>query len=226
MRAWDDLPEELRCEEVRKYYEELKKHRKGLFLKRVIDVAVAIVLLILLSPVLLIISLVIVVSSPGGVLFRQRRVTTYGRVFTIYKFRTMVKNADRMGSQVTAKGDARITKTGHFLRKVRLDELPQLINILKGDMSLVGTRPEVEKYVASYDKEMRATLLMRAGVTSEASITYRDEAKLLALGGNIDEIYIKQVLPEKMKYNLDYVRHFSIGRDLKLIIKTVIAVLH
>ncbi len=228
MRAWDKLPENIRCSEVLPYYEELRKHRFALSVKRGLDIVTALLLLVILSPVLLIIGLLVLFTSPGGILFCQRRVTAYGRVFQIYKFRTMVKNAERLGSQVTAAGDARITKAGRFLRKVRLDELPQLVNILKGDMTIVGTRPEVEKYVSAYQKEMLATLLLPAGVTSEASIAYKDEEKLLSRTADekeLDAVYINRILPDKMKYNLKYIRHFSLRTDVKLVFKTITAVL-
>ncbi len=228
MRTWNKLPEHIRCGEVWPYYEELKKHRTALLIKRGMDIIIALLLLLLLSPVMLVISLLVLFTSPGGILFCQRRVTTYGRVFKIYKFRTMIKNAERFGGQVTAAGDARITRAGRFLRKVRLDELPQLVNILKGDMTIVGTRPEVEKYVSAYQKEMLATLLLPAGVTSEASIAYKDEEKLLSPAADekeLDTVYINQILPDKMKYNLDYIKHFSLKTDAKLIFKTVKAVL-
>ncbi|MDY3775213.1 MAG: sugar transferase, partial [Eubacterium sp.] len=154
------------------------------------------------------------------------RVTTYGKRFQIYKFRTMVSDAPQKGSQVTVKGDSRVTGVGHFLRKVRLDELPQLLNILKGEMSFVGTRPEVEKYVEAYTPQMYATLLMPAGVTSPASIRYKDEERLLSGEGNPDEIYCNQILPEKMKYNLEYIREFSFWKDIVILFQTVIAILH
>ena len=164
-------------------------------------------------------------DSQGPVIFKQVRITTYGRKFKIYKFRTMVNNADKMGTQVTTKGDVRVTRIGKFLRKCRLDELPQLINILKGDMTFVGTRPEVEKYVVHYTNEMKATLLLPAGVTSRTSIEYKDEKRLLENAENADEVYINQVLPEKMEYNLKSIKNFSIVEDIKTMFATVFAVI-
>lgn len=226
MLPWDELPDHMKNDQVKRYYDKLKKKEKQLCLKRMFDVGVSVFLLMLLLPVLIVISILISCESKGGFLFTQERVTTYGRVFKIYKFRTMVKDAESMGSLVTTDEDARVTRIGGFLRKYRLDELPQLVNIIKGDMSLVGTRPEVTKYVREYKPEMYATLLMPAGVTAEASIRYKDEATRLkgVAGEEADRVYIDEILPEKMKYNLDYVENYSFLRDIKLCIKTVISV--
>ncbi len=225
MKKWENLPGDLRVDEVRKYYEILQKHKGGLFAKRVFDVVTAGILVVILSPVLLVLSILIKVDSKGPVMFRQVRITTYGKRFRIFKFRTMVNNADKIGTQVTTKGDARITRMGKILRGCRLDELPQLFNILIGDMTFVGTRPEVEKYVAHYTNEMRATLLLPAGVTSRASIEYKDEDRLLESAENADEVYIEQVLPEKMKYNLKAIEQFSFWGDIKTMFATVAAVI-
>lgn len=226
MKKFENLPKEMQTEVVREYYDVLVNHKMSLAIKRVFDFVIALMLLIVLSPLLLILSALVGLTSRGGVFFRQVRVTTYGRTFRIFKFRTMVNGADHMGSQVTTNHDARVTKVGRFLRKVRLDELPQLLNILAGQMSIVGTRPEVPKYVDEYTDEMRATLLLPAGVTSLASIMYKDEERLLSQGEDVDDIYVHQVLPEKMKYNLDYVKTFTFGGDIKLMFQTVIAVIH
>lgn len=224
MRKWNDLPREMQVEPVKKYYEILQ-HRKGsLIAKRIFDVIVASILVVILSPILLLLSILIKLDSKGPVMFRQVRVTTYGKTFRIFKFRTMVNNADKIGTQVTTKGDARVTRMGKLLRGCRLDELPQLFNVLKGEMSFVGTRPEVEKYVAHYTDEMKATLLLPAGITSRASIEYKDEEKLLESAENADEVYIHQVLPEKMKYNLEAIEKFSFWDDIKTMFATVIAV--
>lgn len=224
MRKWNDLPREMQVEPVKKYYEILR-HRKGsLIAKRIFDVIVASILVVILSPILLLLSILIKLDSKGPVMFRQVRVTTYGKTFCIFKFRTMVNNADKIGTQVTTKGDARVTRMGKLLRGCRLDELPQLFNVLKGEMSFVGTRPEVEKYVAHYTDEMKATLLLPAGITSRASIEYKDEEKLLESAENADEVYIHQVLPEKMKYNLEAIEKFSFWDDIKTMFATVIAV--
>lgn len=226
MKAFKDLPENLRTEEVRPYYEALQKHRGSLVLKRIFDFVVSLVLFCILLPFMIVIGILVGTTSRGGVFFCQERVTTYGRTFKIIKFRTMVANAEKLGSQVTTNRDSRVTAVGRFLRKVRLDELPQIINIIKGDMSFVGTRPEVPRYVKGYTKEMMATLLLPAGVTSEASVEYKDEERLLMASENVDETYINEVLPQKMQYNLDYLKDYSFGKDLKIMLKTVAAVCH
>lgn len=225
LKKWDDLPLMMQNPEVKKYYEVLSNKKISLVLKRVFDFSVAFILLIILALPMLIIGVVIALDSPGGVFYRQVRVTTYGREFKIHKFRTMVANADKVGSLVTIGQDNRITKVGAFLRKYRLDELPQLLDILNGTMSFVGTRPEVTKYVECYSDEMKATLLLPAGITSEASIRYKDEAELLAGKDNVDEVYIKEVLPEKMKYNLQALEDFSFFGELTTMMRTVLAVL-
>lgn len=225
MCKWDKLPQNMQVEEVKKYYEILQKHKVSLILKRLSDIIVAGVLFVILSPLLLILAICIKLDSKGPVFFRQVRVTKYGKTFRIFKFRTMVNNADKVGTQVTTKGDVRITKVGKVLRGCRLDELPQLLNILAGDMTFVGTRPEVEKYVAYYTNEMKATLLLPAGVTSRASIEYKDEDKLLESAENADQVYIEQILPEKMKYNLQAIEQFSFWQDIKTMFATVAAVI-
>ena len=225
MRKWNDLPKEMQVEQVKKYYEILECHKGSLLAKRTFDIIVASLLVVILSPILLLLSILIKIDSPGPVMFRQVRVTTYGKPFRIFKFRTMVNNADKIGTQVTTKGDSRVTRMGKMLRGCRLDELPQLFNVLKGEMSFVGTRPEVEKYVAHYTDEMKATLLMPAGITSRASIEYKDEERLLESAENADEVYIHQVLPEKMKYNLRAIEKFSFWDDIKTMFATVIAVI-
>lgn len=225
LRKWEDLPSYMRTEEVRPYYDSLKKKPFSLFFKRVFDFSVSLVMLIILFPVFLILAVVIAADSRGGVFYRQKRVTQYGRIFKIFKFRTMVANADKIGTQVTVNDDPRITKAGKVLRKYRLDELPQLINILLGDMSFVGTRPESIHYVKKYTPEMFATLLLPAGVTSEASIRYKDEAELLENAENVDEVYVEHVLPEKMKWNLASIWRFSILKELETMIRTVIKVI-
>lgn len=225
LRKWEHLPKYMRTEAVRPYYDCLKKRKKSLLLKRAFDLTAATILFILLLPLLVVISILIVFDSKGGVFFRQERITQYGRKFKIFKFRTMTAGADRLGSQVTVKNDSRITRIGQVLRKYRLDELPQLLNIILGDMSFCGTRPESTYYVKKYTPEMFATLLLPAGVTSEASIRYKDEAALLEKAENVDKVYVKQILPEKMKYNLESIRKFSLLRELKTLFRTVLAVL-
>lgn len=225
IREWKDLPKYMQTKEVRPYYECLRKRKLSLVLKRGFDFAAATLLLLVLSPLLIGISVAVAVNSKGGVFFRQERVTQYGRRFRIFKFRTMVADAENLGSQVTVSHDIRVTRVGSVLRKYRLDELPQLINIILGEMSFVGTRPEVPRFVQAYSSEMMATLLLPAGVTSEASIQYKDENQLLEAAENVDEVYIKQVLPGKMEYNLKSVKQFGVIRELGTIIKTVFAVI-
>lgn len=225
LRKWEDLPAFMQCEEVREYYDILAKKKGALGLKRVFDVVVAVIMLIILAIPMLIIAAMIKVDSPGPVFYRQERVTTYGKRFRIHKFRTMVNNADKIGSAVTVGGDARITKVGNRLRNLRIDEIPQLIDVLTGNMSFVGTRPEATKYVDKYTNEMNATLLLPAGITSEASIRYKDEAELLDAAEDVDKIYIEKVLPEKMKYNLLSIRKFSFVGEIATMFRTVLAVL-
>lgn len=226
MRKWNELPEFMKNEEVKTYYNILQKKKASLMLKRVFDIIVSILMIILLSPVLVAVSIWIKLDSKGPVFYRQERITQYGRVFRIFKFRTMVTGADKIGTLVTTKNDSRITRVGEKIRKCRLDEIPQLFNILLGDMSFVGTRPEVKKYVDAYTNEMMATLLLPAGVTSLASIQYRDEDEILAKYVNeehsVDEVYVEKILPDKMKYNLKYLKSFSIVEDIVLCVKTVI----
>lgn len=225
LKNWNELPEYMRTDEVRPYYDLLQKKKISLFFKRVFDIVVSMIMIILCSPILLIISILIVKDSKGGVFYRQERVTQYGRRFRIFKFRTMVQNADQIGTQVTVSNDSRITKIGSKLRNCRLDELPQLFNIFLGDMTFVGTRPESVHYVKSYTNEMYATLLLPAGVTSEASIQYKDEADLLDQADDVDSVYINEVLPEKMKYNLNSIKEFSFFKEIATMFRTVLAVL-
>lgn len=226
MKKWEEIPEEMDFPEVHRYYELLYNKRASLAAKRVFDLIMSIVLIVVLFPVLIIIGAAVKATSPGEILFKQIRVTAYGKRFRIYKFRTMVADAPQKGAAVTVNGDVRVTKIGSFLRKVRLDELPQLFNILKGEMTFVGTRPEVERYVKHYTPEMYATLLLPAGVTSPASIRYKDEERLLNEGRDADTTYVEKILPEKMKYNLSYLEKFSFWGDIKILFQTVAAVLH
>lgn len=228
LTKWEQLDEKLQNDEVKRYYDILTHKRGSLLLKRIFDIVVSLLMIVILSPVLLFISIWIKTDSEGPVFYRQVRVTKNNKDFRIFKFRTMVQDADKIGSLVTVGNDSRITKVGSKIRKVRLDELPQLFNILKGDMSFVGTRPEVRKYVNRYTDEMMATLLLPAGVTSLASIMYKDEddimAEKTATGINVDEVYIDYVLPDKMKYNLEAINTFSFLNEIKLMFKTVIEV--
>lgn len=227
LRPWRLLPDEMRTKEVRKYYNILMKHRMWLKIKRFLDIVVAGIMLAVLIVPMGIIAIAIRLDSPGPVFFRQARVTQYGRIFRIYKFRTMVDNASRLGAAVTVDNDVRITKVGAFLRKYRMDEFPQLFNILAGDMTLVGTRPEVPKYVKKYTKEMYATLLLPAGLTSRTSIAYKDEDKLLGEAvdeESTDKIYIDEVLPAKMRYNLESIKNFGVRSDAAVLWDTFTSV--
>lgn len=225
LKKWEELPENLRTDAVRPYYDLLARRRGSLALKRCFDVVVSAVMLLILAPVFLVLAIAIKLDSPGPVFYRQVRVTQYGEEFRIFKFRSMVSDADKRGSLVTVSGDSRITRVGHFIRNCRLDELCQLIDIFRGTMTFVGTRPEVPKYVAAYTPEMMATLLLPAGVTSEASILYKDEAELLDAADDVDAVYIRDVLPGKMKYNLDALKNFSFFSDIATMFQTVFAVL-
>ena len=221
---WEQLPENLKTEQVRPYYDALSKRQASLLFKRVFDVVVSAVMLLVLLPVFLILAIAIKLDSPGPVFYRQERVTQYGKRFRIFKFRSMVQNADK-GSLVTVSGDSRITRVGKIIRKCRLDELCQLIDVFRGTMTFVGTRPEVVKYVDRYTPEILATLLLPAGVTSLASIYYKDEDKLLDGAEDVDKVYVEKVLPGKMRYNLKAIKTFSFWGDIKLMFMTVFAVL-
>lgn len=224
LRKWEELPQYMQTKAVRPYYDSLRKKKFSLVLKRGFDVFAASIMLAVFFPVLLAVSVMVVRDSKGGVFYCQERVTQYGRKFRIIKFRTMVADADEIGTQVTVSDDSRVTKVGKKLRKYRLDELPQLVNIIKGDMTLVGPRPESVCYVKKYTPEMFATLLLPAGVTSEASIQYKDEAELLEKSDDVDKVYVEKVLPEKMKYNLEGIKKLSCIREFGTMIKTVLAV--
>lgn len=221
---WEQLPEEMQTEEVRKYYEILQKKKWSLLFKRLFDFCFSLLVLILVSPVFLILAAAIKIDSPGPVFYRPERVTQYGKHFRMYKFRTMVQNADQ-GFQVTVNNDSRITRVGRLIRNCRLDEMAQLIDVIRGNVTLVGVRPESPRYVAEYSKEMMATLLLPAGVTSLASIYYKDEAKLLDGGEDTDKIYIEKILPGKMYYNLKGIEEFSFWNDIKVIFMTVFTVM-
>ena len=221
MRKFEKLPPQFQCDEVKVYYDILNKKKGSRVLKRILDIFFSVILLVFLIIPIIIIAVAVKFTSKGPVFYRQVRITTYGKEFKIFKFRTMVVNADKIGSLVTTDSDSRVTKVGRVLRKYRLDELPQVFNVLSGSMSVVGTRPEVPRYVERYLPEYYATLLMPAGITSLASIMYKDEEKLLNGEDDVDDIYINKILPEKMKYNLQYTKSFSFGYDIKLMFKTV-----
>lgn len=224
LKKWDSLPERMRTPEVKPYYDSLSRRRAGLALKRIFDLVMSVLLIIILSPAMLVIAVAVALDSPGGVFYRQRRVTTYGKEFRIFKFRTMRSDADRIGPAVTSGEDARITRVGKVLRGCRLDELPQLFNVFCGDMSFVGTRPEVAKFVDRYTPEMYATLLMPAGITSEASIRFKDEAQMFDGSGDPEADYVNILLPKKMVYNLASVMNFSPAAELRTMVRTVLAV--
>lgn len=224
MISWEKLPSQMQTEAVKPYYEILQKKQISLIFKRSFDIVVSLIMLLILSPVFLVLAIAIKLDTEGPVFYRQVRVTQYGKEFRIFKFRTMVNNADKIGSQVTVGGDGRITRVGKVIRECRLDEIGQLLNILGGSMTFVGTRPEVPKYVEKYTPEMWATLLLPAGVTSEASIRYKDEAALLDAAEDVDATYIQDVLPGKMKYNLRSIQEYSFFKDIETMFQTVFAV--
>ena len=224
LRKWEELPEFMRTDEVRPYYDVLNKRRGSLVLKRAMDLVGGVVLLVLLAIPMAIIAVMIKLDSEGPVFYRQERITIYGKHFKIHKFRTMVSNADKIGTAVTVGNDSRITKIGAKLRGCRLDELPQVLDLISGNMSFVGTRPEAVKYVEKYKPEYMATLLLPAGITSEASIRYKDEAELLEAADDVDRVYVEEVLPGKMKYNLQSINDFSFVGEIKTMFRTVFAV--
>lgn len=225
LRKWEDLPEYIQVPEVRPYWEILNKKRGQLLLKRLFDLLLSMVLLVILAIPMLIIALLVKLDSKGPVFYRQERVTTYGKHFRIHKFRTMVNNAEQLGTSVTVGHDSRITRIGSKLRSLRLDELPQVFDVISGNMSFVGTRPEAVKYVEQYKPEFYATLLMPAGITSEASIRYKDEEKLLDAAKDVDKVYMEQVLPAKMVWNLESIRRFRFLREILTMFRTILAVL-
>lgn len=225
LKKWADLPENFKNDDVKEYYDLLRKKRGSLLAKRIFDIVVSALMLIVLFPVFLILALIIKIDSKGPVFYRQVRVTSYGKLFKIFKFRTMVQNADKIGTQVTVNNDSRVTKIGSFLRKYRLDELSQLIDVFRGTMTFVGVRPEVPKYVEHYTDEMLATLLLPAGITNKTSIYYKNESELLDKSSDVDKTYIEQVLPEKMKYNLKGLREFNFFSDIRIMFMTVAAML-
>lgn len=224
-KKWDELPDYMRVNEVRPYWDILDKKHIQIILKRIFDFVIAVMLLIILAIPMVIIAVMIKIDSYGPVFYRQERVTTYGKHFKIHKFRTMIHDADKIGTAVTVGNDSRITKFGSKLRRLRLDELPQLFDIIAGDMSFVGTRPEALKYVKKYEPEFFATLLMPAGITSEASIRYKDEDRLLKETDDVDRLYVEEVLPAKMEWNLESMRRFCFFREILTMFRTVAAVL-
>ncbi len=224
LRKWDDLPEFMRIPEVRPYYESLREKRFQLLLKRGFDIAGAALLLVLLAVPMLLTAAWIRLDSPGCPVYRQERATAYGKHFRIHKFRTMTIGADRTGPLLTFCGDPRITRAGRVLRKYHLDELPQLLDVLSGSMSFVGTRAEVIPIVEQYRPEYYATLLLPAGITSEASIRYRDECRLLSDAADADTVYLHEILPAKMRWNLASIRRYRFSREFMTILRTVFTV--
>lgn len=225
LKKWEELPDFMKNDEVRPYYEIIKKKKTSLVFKRAFDFVGGLILLVLLAIPMAIIAVWIKLDSEGPVFYRQERITTYGKHFKIHKFRTMVNNADKIGSAVTVGNDSRITKVGAKLRGCRLDELPQVLDLVLGNVSFVGTRPEAVKYVEKYKPEYMATLLLPAGITSEASIRYKDEAEMLDEADDVDRVYVEKVLPGKMKYNLESIKNFSLFGEIATMIRTVFAVL-
>lgn len=192
--------------------------------KRALDLLISGVGLVLLSPLMLILAIWIKQDSPGPVFYRSERVGKDGRPFRMYKFRTMVLEADSIGPAVSYRDDPRITKAGRFLRRTKLDELPQLINVLEGEMSLVGPRPEDPSYVAHYSAEQREVLRLRPGVTGPTQLEYRDESSMLERG-TADEDYVARIMPEKLKRDLQYVRNRSLALDIKILWQTATTLL-
>lgn len=225
LREWNNIPDFMKCDEVKEYYDILVKRKFSLYLKRAFDIFGGMFMFIILFIPMLIIAMLIKIDSDGPIFYRQERVTMYGKKFKIHKFRTMIDNADRIGTIVTVDGDKRITRVGAMLRNYRLDEFPQVLDVLTGNMSFVGTRPEALKYVEMYKPEYLATLLLPAGITSEASIRYKDEARLLQTAIDVDRVYLDNVLPGKMKYNLESIKKFSFVNDIATMFRTVLAVL-
>ena len=225
LREWEELPTYMKCDEVKTYYDILGKKIVSLKIKRIFDVTVSMVLLILLAIPMLVISLLIKIDSPGPAFYRQERITAYGKKFRIHKFRTMVDGADKKGTAVTIDSDVRVTKIGSKLRNLRIDEIPQLLDVISGNMSFVGTRPEVPRYVKRYKSEWYATLLLPAGITSEASIRYKDEARLLDKAKDADKVYVEEVLPGKMKYNLRSINRFSLFGEMATMIRTLTTII-
>lgn len=225
MKKWEELPENMKNEQVRYYYDILANKQFSLALKRIFDIVISAIMLVLLSPVFVALALAVKIDSKGPVFYRQERITSYGKVFYIHKFRTMADNADKNGSLVTVKNDSRVTRVGKFIRKYKIDEIGQLIDVFVGDMTFVGTRPEVRKYVDAYAPIMLATLLLPAGITSEASILYKDEDELLSSAENVDSVYINNILQSKMYYNLKSIEKFNFFSDILTMFKTVFAVI-
>ncbi|WP_246234801.1 sugar transferase [Bacillus aquiflavi] len=190
-------------------------------LKRIFDITASFIGLVILSPVLILVSVLIKIDSKGPVFFKQTRVGRHEKPFEILKFRTMIVDAEKYGKQITVGKDKRITRVGHFLRKYKIDEFPQLFNVLVGDMSLVGPRPEVPKYTAYYNEKQRQIFEIRPGITDYASIKYRNENEILANSTDPEKVYIEEIMRDKLKINLEYVARRSLKEDIHIIFKTI-----
>jgi len=218
---FEALPKKMQTEQVKRYLDILQHKKASLFFKRILGVTLCLFCAIIASPFMLLFAILIKLTSKGPVLFKQERVGKDMKSFYILKFRTMVFDADKKGIQLTTGNDARITGFGKFLRAINMDEMPQLFNVIKGDMFIIGTRPEVKRYVDCYTDEMYATLLLPPGMLSLASIKYKNENDLLTTSADPQKTYINTILPDKMKYNLEYLEQISIATDLKLIGKSI-----
>lgn len=194
------------------------------YFKRIFDFITSLCGLVVLSPMFIVVAVLIKKEDGGSVFFRQIRVGQNGKLFKIYKFRTMVENAERLGAQVTKGDDPRITKIGKVLRKYKLDEFPQLINVLKGEMSLVGPRPEVPKYVRFFEEDYREILKVKPGITDYASLEYKDENELLKGSDDPERVYLEKILPKKIEYYKKYLKEISFFTDLKLILRTIMEI--
>jgi lipopolysaccharide/colanic/teichoic acid biosynthesis glycosyltransferase len=225
-KIYSSLPDNFHTELIKSYCDYLAKKQVALFFKRVFDIFTSFIFIVLLFIPMFVVAILVKTTSKGPVLYKQVRVTRYGKDFKILKFRTMVNNADKKGPSITILNDSRVTKVGKFLRKIRFDETPQLFNVIKGEMSFVGPRPEVPTYVEHYSNEMNITLLMKAGITCPASIAFRDEEKILNQSNDYDQTYINRILPIKAKYNIDYVKKFSFFGDCKIMFDTFLVVFH
>lgn len=218
---YSELPPKMQNEATKKCCETLLAKKGTLLAKRIIDFTVCLLIFIVVSPIFLIICLLIKLTSKGPVFFKQERVGRDMKSFKILKFRTMVKDADKKGIALTTGNDSRITPFGAFLRKINMDEMPQLLNVIKGDMSIIGTRPEVWQYVNVYTDAMLATLLLYPGMVSIASIHYKNENDLLTGISDVEKTYIEKILPDKMRYNIDYLKNISVSGDFRILIKTI-----
>lgn len=200
----------------------IEKKKLNFVCKRVFDFTASLLGLLILSPILLVTAIFIKIDSRGPIFFKQKRVGKNKKTFEIYKFRTMVTDAEKMGKQITVGNDRRITRIGKVIRKCKLDELPQLINVLKGEMSLVGPRPEVPRYVELYDEYQEQILLVKPGITDYASIKFINENEILGASSDPEEEYIKEIMPNKIELNMQYINNFSIFEDIRLILKTIL----